>query len=105
MSYRWGQQERRRFTEGPLNDILSPLIEDVIGVTLKLGYRYLWVDYYCIDQEDAEEKAVQIAQMDVIYGTSETTKCRMGNEDSRAELASWILMLLITGGNLLVQCG
>ena len=73
LSYRWGQQERRRFTEGPLDGPLPPLIEDVIEVTLKLGYRYLWIDLYCIDQDNAEEKAIQIAQMDVIYRASELT--------------------------------
>ena len=35
-------------------------------VTLELGWQYLWVDRYCIDQND-EEKHFQINQMDKVY--------------------------------------
>lgn len=36
-------------------------------------YRYLWVDRYCIDQDDVAEKKEQIAQMDRIYRGAELT--------------------------------
>jgi len=42
-------------------------------LTLDLGYRYLWIDRYCIDQDDMEEKAQQTAQMDDIYAGSDVT--------------------------------
>lgn len=35
-------------------------------VTLELGWQYLWVDRYCIDQND-EKKHFQINQMDKVY--------------------------------------
>ncbi|ORY09035.1 heterokaryon incompatibility protein-domain-containing protein, partial [Clohesyomyces aquaticus] len=73
LSYCWGQLQRKRYTEGRLDGDLPPLIEDAIAVTINLGYRYLWVDYYCIDQENPKEKADQIALMDNIYGASEVT--------------------------------
>jgi hypothetical protein len=36
-------------------------------VTLKLGMRYLWVDRYCINQDDPEEKHGAIRNKDSIY--------------------------------------
>ena len=62
------------YTWGGINDLgtiaqgdAPCVIRDAITVTGKLGYRYLWVDRYCIDQEAPEELAVQINQMDLIY--------------------------------------
>ena len=49
------------------------MIEDSIDVTLKLGYCYLWVDQYCIDQNDINERHAQIHQMDRIYANAQCT--------------------------------
>ncbi|KAI0426892.1 heterokaryon incompatibility protein-domain-containing protein [Xylaria sp. FL1042] len=46
---------------------LPRVIEDAILVTLSLGYRFLWIDRYCIDQHDASNKHEQIMHMDSIY--------------------------------------
>ena len=46
---------------------LPQLILDSMKVTLDLGYRYLWIDRYCINQSDDSEKQVQIDQMDLVY--------------------------------------
>jgi len=45
-------------------------IEDAITVTLRLGYRYLWVDQYCINQNSAD-KMIHIQQMDRMYRNAE----------------------------------
>jgi hypothetical protein len=42
-------------------------------VTLKLGLCYLWVDRYCINQDDDEEKTRLFSMMDVIYRNAEVT--------------------------------
>ncbi|EPE32883.1 hypothetical protein GLAREA_05895 [Glarea lozoyensis ATCC 20868] len=42
-------------------------IADAISVTLDLGYKYLWVDKYCIDQNNPAARSLQIAQMCEIY--------------------------------------
>ncbi|KAG6354236.1 hypothetical protein INS49_004840 [Diaporthe citri] len=52
---------------------LPQAIEDAIRVTLATGYRYLWVDQYCIDQDDTVHKAQQIKIMDQIYSTAAWT--------------------------------
>jgi hypothetical protein len=52
------------------NNLPSPLpnvIEDAIIATQKMGFQYLWVDRYCIDQSNMNEKNSQIQQMDLIY--------------------------------------
>lgn len=40
---------------------------DAIQVVRCLGYRYLWIDALCINQEDDFEKAAEIGYMDRIY--------------------------------------
>ncbi|PMD33032.1 hypothetical protein L207DRAFT_518386 [Hyaloscypha variabilis F] len=42
-------------------------------VTKKLRYRFLWVDRYCIRQDDPADKARQIPLMGLIYGLAEVT--------------------------------
>lgn len=42
-------------------------------VTKNIGFRYLWVDRYCISQIDEAEKHGQIAKMDQIYASAEVT--------------------------------
>jgi hypothetical protein len=44
-----------------------PTIEDAIICTQALGFQYLWVDRYCIDQSDPETKHALIQRMDQIY--------------------------------------
>ena len=41
-------------------------------LTLKLGWQYLWVDRYCIDQND-QKKHIHITQMDKIYSSAVIT--------------------------------
>ncbi|KAH7070569.1 heterokaryon incompatibility protein-domain-containing protein [Paraphoma chrysanthemicola] len=48
-------------------------IQDAIAVTRSLGYRYLWVDKYCIDQHNEKEKAHQLDMMDQIYEKADLT--------------------------------
>jgi len=56
---------------------LPRLISDAILVTKSLGFRYLWIDRYCIPQGKTEEnkieKHTQIQAMDAIYSNSRLT--------------------------------
>lgn len=46
---------------------LPQTIEDALKVTKELGLRYIWIDRYCINQDDGAEKQIQIRQMDLMY--------------------------------------
>jgi hypothetical protein len=53
--------------------ICPKVINDSIEVTLLLKFRYLWVDKYCINQNDAKEKHDQIRHIDLIYANAQVT--------------------------------
>lgn len=89
LSYRWGltsenkmeqDREGRDEPKDPLSNL--PLtIEDAISVTKGLGLRYLWVDQYCIDQNNSKEKQAQIRKMDRIYQCAEVTIMAAAGDD------------------------
>jgi hypothetical protein len=56
-----------------LPETLSPTIVDSIAVTKALGFRYLWIDQYCIDQQNPDEVEFQTSRMNQIYVGSELT--------------------------------
>ncbi|KAK0716383.1 heterokaryon incompatibility protein-domain-containing protein, partial [Lasiosphaeris hirsuta] len=60
----------------------SRVVKDAIEVTRQLGYRYLWVDRHCIDQENAQEKHQQIARMHDIYGRAQLTIIATAGDDA-----------------------
>ena len=63
------------------NDI--PLtIRDAIQVTKALGYRFLWVDKYCIDQSSETEKQQQCSRMGDIYAGSQVTVFALGSDSN-----------------------
>ncbi|KAF1933727.1 HET-domain-containing protein [Didymella exigua CBS 183.55] len=77
LSYVWGSFKDTSLhakigTSGRLND-LPKTIEDAIHVTLQLGINFLWVDRYCINQNNHEEKHHMINNMDQIYLNSTFT--------------------------------
>jgi len=53
-------------------------IKDAITVTKALGYRFLWVDKYCIDQDNETEKRQQCGHMGDIYAGSQITIFALG---------------------------
>lgn len=75
LSYTWGSKGYEYSTSSTGGIILCPprTISDAITVTRKLGFQFLWVDGYCIDQAGGEEKQTQIDIMDKIYGGAELT--------------------------------
>ncbi|KAL9108151.1 MAG: hypothetical protein Q9227_007005 [Pyrenula ochraceoflavens] len=73
LSYVWGNSK-----SSPLNDEGLPenpphVLSDAIAVTKALEMRYLWVDKYCINQDDKETKLQQINSMDFIYENADLT--------------------------------
>jgi hypothetical protein len=74
LSYVWGNPknssldiERRENLHFLPPSGIPQVFEDAIHVVKNLGGRYLWVDRYCIDQQNLDEKHEQIQNMDQIY--------------------------------------
>jgi hypothetical protein len=79
LSYVWGHthtpEKDESFSKAPA------VIKDAMRVTLRLHFRYLWVDRYCIDQHDANQKHQQIANMGNIYAGATLTLIAAGSTD------------------------
>lgn len=81
LSYVWGESSNidNKTEDSCVGDrcelpqTLSSVITDAITVTQALGFRYLWVDALCINQDDADTKHDQIKQMNDIYENAELT--------------------------------
>ncbi|KAN0099232.1 HET domain containing protein, partial [Hyaloscypha variabilis] len=81
LSYVWGLGSEVSENLNKLPELLPNTIRDAIFVAKELGYRYLWVDRYCIDQSNEEEKACQCGKMDLIYQNAELTIIAAVGED------------------------
>ncbi|KAK1448740.1 hypothetical protein CMEL01_08055 [Colletotrichum melonis] len=83
LSYVWGQSTTfSHQRDGKLLwEDMSASVKDAITVTRGLGYRYLWIDKYCIDQEDEREVEDQIRRMDLIYSKAELTIVAAAGQD------------------------
>ncbi|EOA87548.1 uncharacterized protein SETTUDRAFT_109438, partial [Exserohilum turcica Et28A] len=78
LSYVWGVQGPGNFEDA---DGFPPTVMDAVIATKKLGYRYLWVDRYCIDQSDENDQHNQIKQMDLIYSHAKVTIIAAAGKD------------------------
>lgn len=86
LSYVWAHNESEGSSDGPQPGTfprgISKTIHDAIDVTKGLGYRYLWIDRYCINQQDETQKRALIAKMDMIYrGADLTIVAAAGNDE------------------------
>lgn len=90
LSYVWGPQSNNSLDTLPgaglapksLPAKLPQTIEDAISLTLRLGFQYVWIDRFCIEQHHSEDKQHQIGQMSTIYSTAVATICALGSDDS-----------------------
>lgn len=84
LSYVWGTSSNN---SGPaatswLPDNLPLVVEDAMKVTMSLGYRYIWIDRYCIVQDDPTIKHDQIRSMNHIYTRSNLTLIAAAGHDA-----------------------
>lgn len=74
LSYVSGETEKEaEKSDGGLPEVLPPLIADALSVTKSLGYRYLWIDRYCVPRTDEVEKRRQLELMGDIFSRSALT--------------------------------
>lgn len=90
LSYVWGFHR----AEGVLQDrriLPNPfpeqLIEDALACASKLNIPYLWVDRYCIDQNDTSQTKHRLIQnMDKIYSAAKVTIINAAGDDASTGL-------------------
>lgn len=82
LSYVWGNHVEDATTSkvSPLG-ALPATIEDAILLTTGLGYQYLWIDRYCISQDNPVERQLQIRNMNAIYEQSVVTIIAAAGDD------------------------
>ncbi|KAK8130633.1 hypothetical protein PG999_003013 [Apiospora kogelbergensis] len=79
-----GHQILRPLADGGV----EPVVEDSIHVALELGYQYLWVDRYCIDQSsDMAVKQQQLQSMHKVYANAHVTLVMAAGRDASSGLA------------------
>ncbi|KAL8721854.1 MAG: hypothetical protein Q9181_007621, partial [Wetmoreana brouardii] len=95
ISYCWGSSDRVAEISCPDGRYLK-ITHAVDEVTHWLVDRrsggYFWIDFLCIDQEDLEEKANQVAIMGTIFKRSERVDAWLGTEIDDGEAALDFLM-------------
>jgi hypothetical protein len=79
LSYVWGPVES--------GEAAWPrVVTHAILVTMALGIKYLWVDRYCIDQNDPVQKHGQISKMNLIYEGAEITIINVAGVNAQSGL-------------------
>ena len=82
LSYVWGSNSqassqitfKEKWPEDSFSFNEAPLtVQDAIRVVRNLGREYLWVEKYCINQNENAEKQMMLRNMDQIYENAEAT--------------------------------
>jgi len=81
LSYCWGGEQDVCTTNKTLHRHLTRInsadlpatVRDAILLTEKLGLRWIWIDSFCILQDDDYDKAIEIGQMPLIYNQATIT--------------------------------
>ncbi|KAE8155332.1 heterokaryon incompatibility protein-domain-containing protein [Aspergillus avenaceus] len=82
LSYVWGSGEKPRSVI--IDDDSLPVTENLYAVLLQLRdheiARMLWADAICINQDDEDEKSLQVPLMRAIYGQADRVVVWLGQE-------------------------
>ncbi|KAH4027628.1 hypothetical protein HBI26_151470 [Parastagonospora nodorum] len=82
LSYVWGPEEDgEKIPPLVLPSNIPKTIDDAMHVAIELGIPFLWVDRYCIDQNNWQQKHTIIRNMDKIYSGADLTIISSVGED------------------------
>lgn len=89
LSYVWGDTSRNellRHVPSSASNKLPPQLpatfEDAIVLVKAVGARYLWIDLFCIPQNDPAAREAQIHQMNLVYRHASFTIIARDSEDA-----------------------
>ncbi|OTA95382.1 hypothetical protein M434DRAFT_208127 [Hypoxylon sp. CO27-5] len=82
LSYTWGDPTGKVTIklDGCPFEVTRNLAAALRRLRAKRGYRYLWVDAICINQDDDQERNSQVSLMGLIYRTAEQVLIWLGRE-------------------------
>lgn len=95
LSYVWGvpafaglgMKDPLESSDNSIPEGAEAVVEDAIKVALGLGYKFLWVDRYCVLQDgDSKIKAEQLQSMDLVYTNADITLVATAGQASSAGL-------------------
>lgn len=78
LSYVWGGVPKTSLN----SEYLPRTLEDAIEVTLSLGFQYIWIDQFCVDQENHNIKQKQIQTMGRVYEDAVVTLVAASGSDA-----------------------
>lgn len=104
VSYVWGADQSSQNSDGPyaregdrkviaidgkrqIPTVLPQTLEDALVLTAAIGERYVWIDKYCIDQNNQEQVKEQIANMDTIYRQAWLTLIALASPNADSGIA------------------
>ena len=81
LSYCWGGNQLYKTTKARIHagqfDLdwhkIPKTLQDAVKVTAVLGFKYLWIDAFCIIQDDMDDFAFQMADVPSIYAYAAVT--------------------------------
>lgn len=81
LSYCWGGDQPLKSTVATLKrwmgtipwDMFPRSLQDAVTVCRTLGFRYIWIDAFCIVQDSDSDKASELIQMPAIYRNASLT--------------------------------
>lgn len=71
----------------PLPKRLPQTLEDALTLTEAIGEQFVWIDKYCIDQNNVREVKEQVANMDTIYRQAWLTVIALVSDDVNSGIA------------------
>ncbi|KAH6949109.1 ankyrin repeat-containing domain protein [Fusarium avenaceum] len=95
LSYVWGlpavarsgNKDQLELSDNRIPEGAEAVVEDAMKVALGLGYRFLWVDRYCVLQDgDIKIKREQLQSMDLVYANADVTLVGTAGQTSSAGL-------------------
>lgn len=94
LSHCWGRKKMFQLTTSNRKELetgiqvsrLPQTFQDAISATRKLGYRFLWIDCLCIQQDSKEDWLRESVKMANIYGSSDLTLAAISARDSSGGL-------------------
>ncbi|KAJ3524033.1 hypothetical protein NM208_g12212 [Fusarium decemcellulare] len=96
LSYVWGQVDMSKTLKANYHERQQPsallsvpfpkTIRDAMTFVKSLGERFLWVDAICMVQDDKEQMARDIPNMDIVYGQAFATIVALEGNDADAGL-------------------